>query len=106
MGYLSVILIISASGCSKKNETKAPANTVSIGGDNYNTIVIGTQTWTATNYNGPGGLVGLYTIAQATAISLPAGWRLPAKNDFDNLLKLAGGTQDSYGYVNNANHLN
>ncbi len=102
---LSLILIISVSACSKKNETKTPTNTISIGGDNYNTIVIGTQTWTATNYNGTGGVGGFYTFAQATAINLPAGWRLPTQKDFNNLLKLAGGTLDSYGNVDNANAL-
>jgi len=96
--YISLVVIISAGACSKKNETtvKTPANTVSIGSVNYNTVVIGTQTWTATNYNGPGAIGGFYTIAQATAINLPAGWRLPTQNDFTNLLKSAGATLGNY----------
>ena len=101
---LSIIILI-FNACSKKNETITPANTVSIGGDNYSTVVIGTQTWTAANYYGTGGLGEFYTFAQATAINLPAGWRLPNHNDFNNLLESAGGTLDSYGFVDNANPL-
>jgi uncharacterized protein (TIGR02145 family) len=67
-------------------------------------------------YNGPGGVNynndatnnaadgKLYTVAEAKAISLPAGWRLPAGNDFASLLNVIGEHSPRVGevFVNDA----
>lgn len=97
-------------GCSKKNDTQnnQPPNTVTIGGQLYSTVVIGSQTWTTVNYRGSGGTAytvaaddtiygKYYTQAQAEAIALPAGWRLPTISDFDNLFVAIGGTRTGNG---------
>lgn len=83
-----------------KNNNSSP-NTISINGSSYGTVVIGSQTWTAINYNGPGGenynngannvnYGKLYTEAEAQAIALPVGWRLPTQADFGNLFVAIG----------------
>lgn len=90
------MLIIS---CSKKNDVKPEVN---INGTTYPTVKIGTQTWTAANYNGPGGenydrgtvndpLSGkFYSLDETTKISLPAGWRVPTREDAEKLLLFLG----------------
>jgi uncharacterized protein (TIGR02145 family) len=107
------LFIISASlvftSCKKDDPKKEEANTVEIGGTAYPTVVIGTQTWTASNYNGSGGVNysngsndakygKLYTWAEAKAIAVPTGWRLPTKADFDKLFDGLGATTDNSGY--------
>ncbi|MDF2432863.1 MAG: hypothetical protein JWP44_2494 [Mucilaginibacter sp.] len=103
---LASILLFTA--CSKKNNV-APVPIQSINGADYTTVVIGSQTWTSQNYDGPGGVyytgmlwsvsgsVKLYSIAEANAIPLPAGWRLPTENDFYNILLAVGGKRISDG---------
>jgi uncharacterized protein (TIGR02145 family) len=100
--YLSAILFITLDSCSKKNETPKPSP-VTIAGQTYNTAIIGSQSWTTANYDGPGGVYynddpanaaiygKLYTFAEAKTISLPAGWRLPAADDFKALYTYEGG---------------
>lgn len=96
-------MAILLSACSKKNNDPTPINDptpsgmVTINGINYGTVVIRGQTWTAVNYNGPGGvnygnsstnnsmLGKLYTFDEAEAVVLPAGWRLPTTDDFETL---------------------
>jgi uncharacterized protein (TIGR02145 family) len=104
--YFTLVICLTLSACSKKSDVKP--NTVSINGAVYSTVVIGTQTWTTTNYNGPGGQDQspspfssgkFYTFAEAQAIPLPKGWRVPTGADFDNLAILAGATKDSGGGV-------
>ena len=105
--YLAIITSAALGGCSKgsSNHPHAPTSiaTVSINGTLYNTVIIGSQTWTAVNYNGTGGANynngannitygKLYTWAEAKAILLPAGWRLPLRTDFDNLMIAIGET--------------
>lgn len=92
--------------CSKKNNDQ-PSNTVTINGTDYKTVTIGSQTWTAVNYNGSGGTNynnsstnnptygKLYTLAEAKAIALPKGWRLPTKGDIEKLLTGLGATGTS-----------
>ena len=101
--YFAFITGILFTACSKKNDTTPkPDNSVTINGTAYSTGVIGSQTWTSANFNGPGGVNynndaannaaygKLYTVAEAKAISLPAGWRLPTGNDFVLLLVAIG----------------
>ncbi|WP_183559742.1 FISUMP domain-containing protein [Mucilaginibacter sp. SP1R1] len=108
--YLLIIVALSFSACSKKNNNPIPppkTTSVSISGDAYSTVVIGNQTWTSVNYSGPGGFTygygagvapitnygKLYTMAEAKAIQLPTGWRLPTQADFLNLVIALGATQ-------------
>jgi uncharacterized protein (TIGR02145 family) len=72
----------------------------------YATVTIGSQIWTAQNYQGPGGneadaigtnvaLTGNYY--NAINFTLPAGWRLPTAQDYNNLL-LNYSNLTGYGY--------
>jgi len=106
---LALIGSIFLASCSKSNTSpnSQPNNTVITIKD---TVVIGNQTWTSVNYNGTGGvnyangandpLYGkLYTLAEAKAIILPKGWRLPTTNDFNTLMHSLGATAtDANGY--------
>lgn len=98
------------SSCSKSNNGSEPepekpiGTTVTIGNIAYPTISIGSQTWTTVNYRGDGGTAynnastvdakqgKLYTWAEATAISVPNGWRLPTLVDYKALAASQGGT--------------
>jgi uncharacterized protein (TIGR02145 family) len=104
----AAVLTSSCSKSSKQDDQPTNANTVTIGGTDYTTASIGTQTWTTVNYNGSGGVNyngsstnvptygKLYTLAEAKAISLPSGWRLPTKADAEKLLLYLGAkTEDS-----------
>lgn len=100
--YLVFITILAFASCSKKNGPAGNSDHITINGANYNILVIGSQTWTTVNYNGEGGvnynnssinepLNGkLYTIAEAQAVKLPNGWRLPTTADFNKLLVAIG----------------
>lgn len=91
-------------------ETGKANNQITINGSEYATVVIGKQTWTSINYNGTGGINynngandpsygKLYTIDEARAIALPAGWRLPSREDYNTLLGTLGeSAKDKYGY--------
>jgi len=95
--------------CSKKQgNSPQPTNTVTINAASYSTVVIGSQTWTSVNYNGPGGenynngsnsvIYGkLYTETEAKAIPLPAGWRIPTQNDYTNFFPAIGATLGANG---------
>jgi len=116
---LALIIVTAVSACSKKSNPQpqqGQSKTVVINGTTYSTVVIGSQTWTAVNYNGAGGanynnsatndpvLGKLYTYAEAQAISLPSGWRVPTADDYNKMLSGLGGTKldlTDYG-VNNA----
>jgi uncharacterized protein (TIGR02145 family) len=117
LALITGFLITSCSKSSNNNPTPTPTptNTVTIDGTSYSTVTIGTQTWTAVNYNGTGGLNygnsttnipangKLYTLAEAQAITLPTGWRLPSSDDYKTLLTAVGSTQAVDGsYVVNA----
>ncbi|MGC3943711.1 MAG: FISUMP domain-containing protein [Chryseolinea sp.] len=97
---LAMLLIFS--GCD--NDDPDPVNnenTVTIEGVEYTTVAIGTQTWTSTNYAGPGGVSfddqnskpefgKYYSRLEAEAIKVPAGWRLPTKQDYEKLAAVYG----------------
>src|SRR5688500_1131369 len=101
------LLMLSASvaftSCSKNNDpTPEESNTVEIAGTTYQTVKIGTQTWTTVNYNGTGGVNyndgandptygKLYSFQEVKAISgLPSGWRVPTEDDVKKLLSVVG----------------
>ena len=113
---LVIVVTTAFSACSKKNNEPIPLNlkssdsTVTIAGDVYPVVKIGTQTWTSVNYRGPGGIFNtgyldgynvqhgkLYTPQEASQITLPAGWRLPTYDDYLNLMITRGARQNSDG---------
>jgi len=105
--YLACIAVTALAGCSKSSNpplTPLPTS-VTINGTAYPIVLINGQTWTTVNYNGPGGvnyddsLVNtpadgkLYTVAEAQAINLPAGWHLPTAADYNQMLQSLGGNE-------------
>ncbi|HZX57118.1 MAG TPA: FISUMP domain-containing protein [Mucilaginibacter sp.] len=119
MKKLSILVLIGVSifvSCTKKNSDPVPnpgkngADTsVTITGMTYPVVQIGSQTWTAVNYNGPGGIFNtgnvienaqdgkLYTPLEASQIILPKGWRIPTYDDYLTLLITRGATKNSDG---------
>ena len=114
-----VIAAFIISGCKKdspKTEPttpEAPVTSVTISGDDYAVVKIGKRYWTNANYTGPGGVTNpaisnmtnagkFYTLAQAKAITLPQGWRLPTTQDYVQLIIDAGGTPNNgeFKYTN------
>ena len=113
--FLIAFLCLFAFSCVKTSVTPSSSPTyIVVNNDTLTTTLIGTQTWTSVNYNGPGGtnynnsninvpLAGkLYTWQETQAItsSLPAGWRIPTQADAIKLIINSGGfadTQFSYG---------
>jgi uncharacterized protein (TIGR02145 family) len=103
---LALVASVSLFSCDKDIEpapTPTEPTTVTIGGEAYPIVKIGTQSWTGVNYHGAGGAYfspsapktnygKLYTYAEVTAVTPPAGWRLPTKDDYINLLKSQGAT--------------
>lgn len=96
--------------CKKNNPSKSRFGSVTINGRAYQTVVIGAQTWTTENYDGPGGIASprddeatlgkYYLFAELSAITLPSSWRIPTQTDFVNLLKLQGAiTLEYYGGI-------
>jgi uncharacterized protein (TIGR02145 family) len=83
----------------KKNDNPGPIpeinGVVTINGQNYKTVRIGTQAWTAESYAGAGGVAygptakpeygKYYTYTEVKAITLPAGWRLPTMDDYKTM---------------------
>lgn len=115
--FIGIVVSYFFCACTKKNNganTTSSSNQVSINGSIYKTVIIGNQTWTSSNYNGPGGvnygdtslntpLFGkLYTYTEAEAISLPTGWRLPTNADFNAFLVSLNA---SYGYLSGTSAL-
>jgi uncharacterized protein (TIGR02145 family) len=102
--YFSLIAAVTFNACSKKSSDPKPQS-ISISGNPYSTVTIGSLTWTSVNYNGPGGtnyndttknnptFGKLYTMKEAKAIKLPSGWRLPTYADYLNLVVALGATQ-------------
>jgi uncharacterized protein (TIGR02145 family) len=83
---------------------------VTIAGDVYPVVQIGSQSWTSVNYRGPGGIYNtgyneegglmhgkLYAPPEASQIVLPTGWRIPSHDDYLALLIVRGATKNSDG---------
>ncbi|MGX5687783.1 FISUMP domain-containing protein [Arcticibacter tournemirensis] len=98
-----MLLLITASLSCRKNKKETPEQTssVAITGQDYQTIAIGDQIWTVTNYAGAGGIFyddaktkpeygKYYTFEEAKAIVLPEGWRIPSREDFIKLAESQG----------------
>jgi uncharacterized protein (TIGR02145 family) len=113
---LVIIAITVLTSCSKKNNDPIPTNlksadsTVTIAGDVYPVVQIGSQKWTSVNYRGPGGIFNtgfmgsdaflhgkLYTAEEAVQVVLPAGWRIPTYDDYLAMLITRGAKQNSDG---------
>ncbi|MBD2753261.1 FISUMP domain-containing protein [Spirosoma validum] len=97
------LILVAAISCKKDPETqpKPIPTTVLISGKEYPTVAIGNQVWTTANYEGPGGLAyktgsekpeygRYYTFEEAKAITVPAGWRLPTRQDYTALAESQG----------------
>lgn len=100
---LALVAMLGLAGC-KKDKDKDPTS-VKIGDKDYGIVAIGNQYWTTENYSSTGGVHSnpdvpvagygkLYTLAEAKAISLPSGWRLPTKEDFKKLAESQGAQFD------------
>lgn len=80
-------------------------SSVKIGDLYYPTVVIGRQEWLATNYAGPSRLnesakpqYGTFLeLADLKRIPLPAGWRVPSRQDYMELLQSQGLTVYEWG---------
>lgn len=105
---LSIILTVSA--CKKKTDPLREENkSVEIQSVAYPTTEIGKQTWTTKNFEGNGGVSteeghtildgqNVYTIDVAKSLSLPSGWRVPTKADFEKLIRYIGETNPQMEY--------
>jgi len=73
---------------------------VLLSGKEYPTVKIGDLTWLAGNYDGNGGVIynngekpeygRYYTYAEALAIQVPQGWRIPTREDYNKLMASQG----------------
>ncbi len=79
-----------------ENNPKPQTTSVQISGKDYPVVTIGNQIWTSVNYAGLGGVAyktgvekpeygRYYTLVEAKAVTLPAGWRLPTMEDYIKL---------------------
>jgi uncharacterized protein (TIGR02145 family) len=101
---LFALVVAIATGCRKNNPDQPTPQTtagVSIHGKEYATLAINNLVWTAENYAGPGGIQfsptenkpmygKYYTYAEAQAITVPDGWRIPSRQDFIGMAQAVG----------------
>lgn len=92
---LAVFFFLGLMACKDKDDVD-PTTSITIDGKAYPIVVIGTQTWTSTNYSGTGGMSydeagskpeygKYYTQTELASIPLPSGWRIPTQQDYTNL---------------------
>jgi uncharacterized protein (TIGR02145 family) len=112
---LVIIATIALSSCKQKYDDPKPTSgnvgtdtAVTIEGTVYPVVQIGSQSWTAENYRGPGGIFNtgvqqsvlngkLYTPQEAMQITLPTGWHIPTYDDYLTLLVYRGAVKNSDG---------
>jgi len=96
-----IVSVFFLSACHEPESVVPNDNVVEIQGTEYPTIKIGTQTWTALNYSGTGGIPfsgavakpeygRYYTFAELNSITLPDGWRIPTMQDYIDLAEANG----------------
>ncbi len=111
---LVLLATLGLTSCKKDNDPPNDNTQVLIGDKLYRTTKIGNQLWMTQNYSGPDGVYytenntpkeeygKFYTLAEAKAIPLPQGWRLPTKDDFKNLVVAIGANWEqadpNFGY--------
>jgi len=86
------------------SQPPATGTYVKIGNLYYPTVTIGDLEWTTMNYAGPGGIkdsdkpqYGTFLkFADLGNIQVPAGWRIPTKQDYVKLIKSQGIPYDEY----------
>jgi uncharacterized protein (TIGR02145 family) len=77
---------------------------IKIGSLYYPTVTIGDREWMTVNYAGPGGITDsdkpeygtFFKYADLGSIQIPAGWRIPNKEDYVKLIKSQGIEYDEY----------
>ncbi len=99
---LFFLLIIFAQAISCSEDSPIPsAEHVVIGGKEYAIVKIGNQTWTTSNYAGPGGVSydgtnskpeygKYYSKTELDAFVIPTGWRIPTVEDYTALAQNYG----------------
>ncbi len=107
--YFLLLLVLTVFiACDDEDTLSTTPTSVTIEGKKYETVAFGEQIWTVANFAGTGGLAydannskpqygKYYTKAEAEAIVLPEGWRLPTVEDFEKLALFHGITIPSYG---------
>ena len=99
---LLVISFLMISSCADDDPTNSD-QAINIAGKEYKVINIGTQSWMATNYAGPGGVNydaaaskpeygKYYTKIEVNAVTLPPGWRVPNQEDYITMVQYYGVT--------------
>jgi len=111
LAALSLFSCSKSGGGNEPEPEKPTGPTVTINNVAYPTVSIGTQTWTSVNYRGTGGINynntstvdekqgKLYTLAEAKAILVPEGWRLPTLGDYQQLCTYLGGKSNNVGNI-------
>ena len=81
---------------------------VQVGSLYYPTVSIGSQEWMSVNYAGNGGIKddgkphygAFLKFVDLAAIPVPAGWRIPTRRDYEQLLASQGLALDQWGSTN------
>lgn len=100
---ISFLMILSCADDEPTNSDQA----IIIEGKEYKVIKIGTQSWMASNYAGPGGLNydaaasrpeygKYYTKIELNSFTLPPGWRVPTQEDYITMVQHYGLTVPSH----------